>query len=145
MRRGLCPPPFFCYGRPMPRIVAMIASATEIGCALGFEDQLAARSHGCDWPPSVKRLPVCTAPQFDVQGSSAEIDQRVKTQLAQAASIYRVDVDVLKDVRPEVIITQAQCEVCAVSEKDVEAALGELIRSPSPPAPLPKGEGGIAP
>ena len=61
----------------MPRIVTMIASATEIVCALGFEDQLVARSHECDWPPSVKRLPVCTAPRFDVHGSSAEIDQRV--------------------------------------------------------------------
>src|SRR5262245_60479824 len=107
----------------MPRIVTMIAGATAIVCGLCLEDPLVAPSHQCDWPSSVTRLPVCTAPRFDVHGSSAQIDQRVKSQLAQAASIYRVDVDVLKDVRPDIIVTQAQCEVCAVIEKDVEAAL----------------------
>ena len=65
---------------PMPRIVSLIASATEIVCALGFEDQLVGRSHECDYPESVRRLPVCTAPKFDVEGSSCEIDQRVKAR-----------------------------------------------------------------
>jgi iron complex transport system substrate-binding protein len=129
----------------MPRIVTMIASATEIVCALGFEDQLVARSHECDWPASVKRLPVCTSPRFDVHGSSGQIDQHVKSLLEKATSIYHVDVDVLKEVRPDIIVTQAQCEVCAVSEKDVEAALCEWMGSPSPPTPLPGGEGRQAP
>ena len=107
----------------MPRIVSLIASATEIVCALGFEQDLVARSHECDFPPSVARLPVCTGPKFDVHGSSREIDQRVKSLLEDATSVYRVDADRLKALRPDVIVTQSHCEVCAVSEKDVEEAL----------------------
>ena len=124
----------------MPRIVTMIASATEIVCALGFEHDLVARSHECDWPPSVQRLPVCTAPRFDVHGSSLEIDQRVKSLAGAEVSIYRVDADMLKRLHPDVIVTQAHCEVCAVSEKDVLLAVGYYL--PSSPTPLPGGEGG---
>ena len=111
----------------MPRIVTMIASATEIVCALGFEDNVVARSHECDFPLSVRCLPVCTAPRFDVHGSSREIDQRVKTLLQEATSIYRVDADMLSALRPDVIVTQSHCEVCAVSEKDVEQAIGTWL------------------
>lgn len=107
----------------MPRIVSLIASATEIVCALGLEDQLVGRSHECDYPESVHRLPVCTEPKFDVSGSSVEIDQRVKNVLRDALSVYRVHVDRLKELRPDVIVTQSQCEVCAVSQRDVEEAL----------------------
>ncbi len=105
------------------KIVSLIASATEIVCALGFEDQLVGRSHECDYPPGVRRLPVCTAPKFKVEGSSAEIDQRVKALLQQALSVYRVDADMLRQLRPDVIVTQSHCEVCAVSLKDVEQAV----------------------
>ena len=115
----------------MPRIVTMIASATEIVCALGFERDLVARSHECDYPPSVKKLPICTVPRFEVDGSSLEIDQRVKSLLEQASSIYRVDAALLRELRPDVIVTQAQCDVCAVSEKDVELALASYLPSPS--------------
>lgn len=107
----------------MPRIVSLIASATEIACALGLEDQLVGRSHECDYPPSIARLPVCTAPKFDIHGSSRDIDQRVKSLLQDATSVYRVDVDLLKNLKPDVILTQTQCEVCAVSQKDVDDAL----------------------
>src|SRR4029077_15257899 len=113
----------------MPRIVSLIASATEIVCALGMEDQLVGRSHECDYPKSVQRLPVCTEPKFDVHGSSAEIDRRVKTVLADATSVYRVHADVLRDLRPDVILTQTQCEVCAVSRRDVELALGAWLEN----------------
>jgi iron complex transport system substrate-binding protein len=108
----------------MPRVVSLIASATEIVCALGLEEHLVGRSHECDFPESVKRLPVCTAPKFDVHVSSAEIDRRVKAVLQDATSVYRVDVNVLKELRPDVIVTQSQCEVCAVSLCDVEEAVG---------------------
>jgi iron complex transport system substrate-binding protein len=111
----------------MPRIVSLIASATEIVCALGLEDQLVGRSHECDFPPSVCHLPVCTAPKFDVHGSSREIDGRVKSVLQAATSVYRVDEDLLQRLRPDVVLTQSQCEVCAVSLSDVEAALGEWV------------------
>jgi iron complex transport system substrate-binding protein len=104
----------------MPRIVSLIASATEIVCALGFEEQLVGRSHECDYPPSVSRLPVCTEPKFNVDGTSYQIDQRVKAILQESLSVYRVDGDRLRDLEPDVIVTQAQCEVCAVSLREVE-------------------------
>ena len=111
------------------RIVSLIASATEIVCALGFEDQLVARSHECDYPPSVKDLPQVTSPKFNVEGSSAEIDQRVKSIVQDALSVYRVDAGRLEELKPTHIITQSQCEVCAVSLKDVEQAVCELTSS----------------
>src|SRR5262245_38243944 len=107
----------------MPRIVSLIASATEIVCALGCEEQLVARSHECDYPPSVRRLPICTEPKFNVEGSSYQIDQRVKAILQEGLSVYRVDAEKLRELRPDVIVTQAHCEVCAVSLKDVEQAV----------------------
>ena len=103
----------------MPRIVSLIASATEIVCALGFETDLVGRSHECDYPHGVRRVPVCTAPKFKVEGSSAEIDQRVREVLQQSLSVYKVDAELLRELRPDVIVTQSHCEVCAVSERDV--------------------------
>ncbi|HEV8482494.1 MAG TPA: cobalamin-binding protein [Blastocatellia bacterium] len=111
------------------RIVSLIASATEIVCALGFEKDLVGRSHECDYPPSVKLLPVCTSPKFNVEGTSYEIDQRVKSILQDALSVYRVDATLLDALQPTHIITQSQCEVCAVSLKDVEQAVCELTGS----------------
>jgi iron complex transport system substrate-binding protein len=107
----------------MPRVVSLIASATEIVCALGFEDQLVGRSHECDFPASVKQLPACTEPKFNVHGSSYEIDQRVKAVLQEGLSVYRVHADLLKALRPDVIVTQSHCEVCAASLRDVEQAV----------------------
>lgn len=114
---------------PKLRIVSLIASSTEIVCALGGEDWLVGRSHECDFPASVKRLPVCTATKFVTDGTSYEIDQRVKAILQEGLSVYRVDAEKLRQLRPDVIITQTQCEVCAVSLRDVEAAVCELIDS----------------
>lgn len=111
------------------RIVSLIASATEIVCALGFEDQLVGRSHECDFPPSVERLPQLTSPKFKVEGTSAEIDQRVKSIVQEALSVYRVDAKALDELKPTHIITQSQCEVCAVSLKDVERAVCEFTGS----------------
>jgi iron complex transport system substrate-binding protein len=111
----------------MPRVVSLIASATEIVCALGFEGQLVGRSHECDFPESVKRLPVCTEPKFDVEGSSYEIDRRVKAVLQEGLSVYRVHADRLKQLAPDVIVTQSHCEVCAVSQRDVERAVCDWL------------------
>src|SRR5262245_56066024 len=113
----------------MPRVVSLIASATEIVCALGGEDQLVGRSHECDYPPSVKRLPVVTEPKIDTHGSSLEIDQRVRALVEQSLSVYRVHSELLKELRPDVILTQSHCEVCAVSQKDVEQAVGSWTAS----------------
>ena len=111
------------------RIISLIASSTEIVCALGFEDQLVGISHECDYPPSVKTLPVCTSPKFKVEGTSAEIDQRVKNVLENALSVYHVDSEKLEQLKPTHIVTQSQCEVCAVSLKDVELAVCKLTSS----------------
>jgi iron complex transport system substrate-binding protein len=111
------------------RIVSLIASATEIVYALGFGSELVGRSHECDYPLQVKDLPQCTSPKFKTDGTSYQIDQRVKAILQEAVSVYRVDAKLLDELAPSHIITQAQCEVCAVSLKDVEAAACEMIRS----------------
>ena len=105
------------------RVASLIASATEIVCALGARDRLVGRSHECDFPEDVKTLPVLTSPKFLVNGSSYEIDQRVKAILQEGLSVYRVDAEKLKALRPNVIVTQDHCDACAVSLKDVELAL----------------------
>src|SRR5262249_8162334 len=104
----------------MPRIVSLIASATAVVCALGFEDQIVGRSHECDYPESVKQLPICTQPKFDPDGTSYEIDQRVKAIVQEGLSVYRVDGEKLRELEPDVIVTQSHCEVCAVSLREVE-------------------------
>jgi iron complex transport system substrate-binding protein len=111
----------------LSRIVTLLPSATEIVCALGFEDQLVGRSHECDFPSSVLRVPALTEPKFNPEGTSAEIDQRVKKIVGDALSVYRVDAARLRELCPDVIVTQSQCEVCAVSERDVEAAVAEWL------------------
>lgn len=112
-----------------PRIVSLIASSTEIVCALGCESQLVGRSHECDTPASVRRLPGCTEPKFDIRLASFEIDQRVRGLVQEALSVYRVDAEKLRELRPDLVITQTQCEVCAVSQRDVECALADWIES----------------
>lgn len=114
---------------PEHRIVSLIASATEIVAALGFEASLVGRSHECDYPPTVERLPVCSEPRIDVTGSSLEIDQAVKGAVREALSVYAVFKEELQRLQPTVIVTQTQCEVCAVNLKDVQAAVCELVDS----------------
>ncbi len=111
------------------RIVTLLASATEIVSALGFKDSLVARSHECDFPVDVGSLPFCTEPKIDVSGSSYDIDQRVKAVVRDGLSVYRVDSDALKSYEPDVIVTQSQCEVCAVSEKDVLEATCDWLEN----------------
>jgi iron complex transport system substrate-binding protein len=115
----------------VPRIVSLIASATEIVDSLGEFGNLVGRSHECDFPEAVARLPICTWPGIPVSGDSREIDRLVKDRLREAVSVYEVFPDVLERLQPTHIITQTQCEVCAVSLKDVEAALaGGLASNP---------------
>ena len=111
------------------RIVSLIASATEMVDALGLGAFQVGRSHECDHPERVKALPVCTAPRFDASGDSREIDRRVKETVATAASVYQVFEDVLESLQPTHILTQTQCQVCAVSLADVERALSERFES----------------
>ena len=107
-----------------PRIVSLIASATEIVCALGYEDCLVGRSHECDYPPSVARLPVLSGPTFEVHGSSHQVHDALRATLAKGEPVYRIDQEKLHALQPDVIITQAHCDVCAVSDKDVAEVIG---------------------
>jgi iron complex transport system substrate-binding protein len=105
------------------RIASLLPGATEIVVALGAADELVARSHECDEPDCVAGVPAITASKLDSHASGAAIHGQVGALLEQALSIYRVDAETLRTVRPDVIVTQTQCEVCAVSLGDVERAL----------------------
>ena len=105
------------------RIASLLPSATEIVCALGFRDALVGRSHECDYPLGVETLPSCTAARIDASAASREIDEQVRSRVRDALSIYEVDTEQLRALRPDLIVTQDQCEVCAVSLSDVEQAL----------------------
>lgn len=105
------------------RVVSLLPSATEIVSALGCASRLIGRSHECDHPPEVEELSVCTRPRINLSGSSAEIDSSVKDAVKDAVAIYEVLKDQLQRLAPDVIVTQSQCDVCAVSLQEVEAAV----------------------
>ncbi len=90
-------------------------------------ERLVGRSHECDHPPWVRRLPALTAPKFALDGTSYEIHARVRALVQEGLSVYRVDAERLRALEPDLILTQTQCEVCAVSERDVEAALATWL------------------
>jgi iron complex transport system substrate-binding protein len=112
---------------PDQRIISLLPAATEIVCALGLEHQLVGKSHECDYPAGITNLPVCSSAKFLPGSDSNEIDRQVKEILSESLSIYKIDRDLIKSLAPDVIITQAQCEVCAVSLNDVELALNDLL------------------
>jgi iron complex transport system substrate-binding protein len=107
----------------VPRLVSLLPSITEIVCALGLRDALVGRSHECDYPEGLRTLPALTAPKLDAGRPSREIDDRVKQLVAEGLSVYRVDAETLRDLEPDVVLTQDHCEVCAASLPDVEEAL----------------------
>ncbi len=107
-----------------PRVVSLIASATEILHALDLGHAQVARSHECDWPPEVLELPALTKAKFKVEGaSSREVDEAVKSLVKSGLSVYEVDAAGMRAIAPDVILTQDQCEVCAVSLADVTRAV----------------------
>jgi iron complex transport system substrate-binding protein len=113
------------------RIVSLLPSATEIVCLLGLQDQLVGISADSDWPVDVvKRLPVLNTVSIDTsQLSSREIDQAASDGHT-GASLYHVDPDLLRELRPDLILTQEICEVCAVSRRDVDLAARTLGYAP---------------
>jgi iron complex transport system substrate-binding protein len=97
--------------------------------ALGAIGILVGRSHECDYPPSVRALPACTRPLIDVNADSRGIDEQVKNSARNALSIYEVFDDVLERLQPTHILTQVQCDVCAVSLRDVERSIASRLAS----------------
>lgn len=109
------------------RIVSLLPSATEIAVALGLGDQLVGRSHECDFPPGVAALPVCTSTRLEKGLRSAEIDRRVQEIVTQGLSMYEVDAQLLRSLKPDIILTQTACAVCAVTPGDLAICLAEWM------------------
>lgn len=102
------------------RVISLLASGTEIVCALGAGDALVGRSHECDNPEWVRKLPACTRPAFDVSMSSGEIDAEVRRRLQLHEPLYHIDADLIRELQPDLLITQSHCEVCAVTPDDMQ-------------------------
>ncbi|QQS43079.1 MAG: cobalamin-binding protein [Acidobacteriota bacterium] len=105
------------------RIVSLLPSATEIICSLGLEDGLVGVTHECDFPPGVEQKPQLTASKI-IHGSmdSREIDHAVRKSLDGHGSIYDLDEEKLRELNPDLIVTQELCDVCAVSYETVRKA-----------------------
>lgn len=113
-----------------PRIVSLLPSATEIAVAVGRGADLVGRSHECDFPPFVEALPVCTSTKLERGLTSLQIEDRVQAIVRQGLSVYAVDAPLLRDLKPDVILTQSQCAVCAVTPRDLEEALDAWTGAP---------------
>jgi len=113
-----------------PRSIAsLLPSSTEILYALGLGDRVVGVSHECDWPPEARDLPHLTEKKIDTDRPSGEIDRAIGDLLSRGEPIYRVRADLLARLRPDLIVTQDQCDVCAVTTLDVRGALDEVRRS----------------
>ncbi|MFQ5667350.1 MAG: cobalamin-binding protein [Candidatus Binatia bacterium] len=113
------------------KIASLLPSATEIVCALGLGDALVGISHECDYPPEVVGRPILTEAKVDARRDSATIDAAIRQLVRDGLSVYRLKTDVLERLRPDLIVTQEQCEVCAVSYRDVVAATRQLLSQPA--------------
>ena len=114
------------------RIVSLLPSATEIICALGLDDQLVGVTHECDFPRSVLGLPKVTKTLIPTDASSAEIDALVREKLGGGgqSALYTLDMEELERLAPDLIVTQALCDVCAVAEEEVRNAACMLPSGP---------------
>jgi iron complex transport system substrate-binding protein len=112
------------------RIVSLLPSATEIVCVLGLTDHLVGVTHECDYPPAVARLPKVTRTLIPHDAASAHIDELVRERLRTERALYTLDQPTLEALRPDLIVTQALCDVCAVAEDEVRAAACTLPGQP---------------
>ncbi len=112
------------------RVISLLPSATEIVCTLGLEEQLVGVTHECDFPASVRRLPKVTRTLIPTDAASAEIDWLIGERMSGAQALYTLDMAMLESLRPDLIVTQSLCGVCAVAQRDVEAAACALPGNP---------------
>lgn len=112
---------------PAERIASLLPSATEILCALGLTDRIVGVSHECDFPAEVVGRPILTEPKLDPRGTSTEIDSAVRKLVRDGLSVYRIREQELREAKPDLIVTQEQCEVCAVSYAEVQSAVREWL------------------
>lgn len=112
------------------RIVTLLPSATEIVCALGLIDRLVGVTHECDYPAIVSQLPKVTSSKIPKGLTSREIDECVRDQLQEEDALYSLNIPLLKDLNPDLLITQALCDVCAVADKEVQSAAYQLPGKP---------------
>jgi iron complex transport system substrate-binding protein len=112
------------------RIVSLVPSATEMLFSLGLGSDLIAVTHECDYPPAARELPKITRDVLPVGLSAAEIDAAVSERTLAGESIYELDAEALADLRPDLVVTQALCSVCAVSYDDVRAIAQEIDPQP---------------
>src|SRR5687767_8188506 len=113
------------------RIVSFLPSGTEIVHMLGAGDQLVGRSHECDFPPQVTALPIVSRPALDLESFSPEqIDTVISDRMSTGASMYAIDEALLRELRPDVIITQDLCRVCAPSGNELSRAVRDFASTP---------------
>lgn len=109
------------------RICSLLPSTTEIVCSLGLQDSLVGITHECDYPPEIRSVPVVTQSLIDhSNSSSSEIDRHISEAVHEGSGIYSIKNNVLEEARPDLILTQELCEVCAVSYNMVEESVREL-------------------
>ncbi len=105
------------------RVISLLPSATEMLYVLSAESVLVGRSHECDFPAEANLIPVCTSSSINNNMSSLQIDEQVKANVWQALSLYTIDIELVKQLQPDLIITQDQCKVCAVHLEDLTEQL----------------------
>lgn len=113
------------------RIATLLPSATEIVCALGLAKDIVGITHECDFPPEIRGRPLIVRGRIDAARlSSAEIDAEVGAALAAGDGLYQIDQDALRAVRPDLLITQDLCDVCALPATGVDTVIAGLAHPP---------------
>jgi iron complex transport system substrate-binding protein len=115
----------------MPRIVSFLPSATEMACALGLADSIVGITHECDYPPEIKSKPVVVRNVLPLERmTQSEIDQAVAERIREGQSLYQIDEQLLRELAPDLILTQNLCQVCAPSGNEVSQVLKALPKAP---------------
>lgn len=114
------------------KIVSLVPSASEILCDLGLERYLVGISHECNFPSSLQNIQTITSSNIDSSEAQIEIDTQVRKRVTENKPLYEINSDILNELTPDVIITQGVCDVCAISNDQVEVLLkGQLCTLPS--------------